>query len=236
MILLLPSCQTAPRADGAQTAYNMAPPYIPHWRYCHLGRRRPRRGNRNPRARHSIRDGSRPWPTPPPDPTPHHLALPLQARSTVSRWRPSSICRPEVSEHLREIYANGQALGRDPHAFAKVGDSTMAWPPLLAAFENRRALSARPLRCPGGDARLLCRVVRTYQRRGKEGDAYLERVRRRLGAGGDMPAGRGPTGMRVPHAEPQHRHHPPGCERRGRAQIFTRPTCAASWNTSSIVG
>lgn len=39
-----------------------------------------------------------------------------------------------VRQHVREIYAAGQSLGRNPHAFSKVGDSTMVYPPFLAAF------------------------------------------------------------------------------------------------------
>jgi hypothetical protein len=35
---------------------------------------------------------------------------------------------------IREIFAQGQALGRNPRAFARVGDSTMAYPPLMSNF------------------------------------------------------------------------------------------------------
>lgn len=46
-----------------------------------------------------------------------------------------------VKRHVRAILAGGQALGRDSHAFSKVGDSTMVYPPFLAAFG---ALSLAP--------------------------------------------------------------------------------------------
>ena len=39
--------------------------------------------------------------------------------------------------HMRQIFAEGQAQGRNPRAFAKIGDSTMAYPPLLATFDER---------------------------------------------------------------------------------------------------
>lgn len=40
-------------------------------------------------------------------------------------------------EHLRDIYALGQSLGRNPRALSKVGDSTMVYPPFLATFDQR---------------------------------------------------------------------------------------------------
>lgn len=39
--------------------------------------------------------------------------------------------------HVRDIFAQGQALGRDPRAFSKVGDSTMVYPPFLAVFDRQ---------------------------------------------------------------------------------------------------
>jgi hypothetical protein len=44
-----------------------------------------------------------------------------------------------VRLHVREVLAQGRALGRDPRSLAKVGDSTMAYPPLLAAFADDQA-------------------------------------------------------------------------------------------------
>ena len=43
---------------------------------------------------------------------------------------------PDVQQHMREIAARGLAMGRNPRAFSKVGDSTMVWPTFLAAFDN----------------------------------------------------------------------------------------------------
>jgi hypothetical protein len=39
--------------------------------------------------------------------------------------------------HIRDIYALGQSLGRNPRAVSKVGDSTMVYPPFLATFDRR---------------------------------------------------------------------------------------------------
>jgi hypothetical protein len=41
-----------------------------------------------------------------------------------------------VAARVREIAIKGRALGRNPNAFSKVGDSTMAWPPLLSDFAS----------------------------------------------------------------------------------------------------
>lgn len=40
-----------------------------------------------------------------------------------------------VRQRARQVYGQGQAQGRNPRAFSKVGDSTMVWPPLLAVFD-----------------------------------------------------------------------------------------------------
>jgi len=44
-----------------------------------------------------------------------------------------------AGQRIREVYAQGQALGRNPRAFSKVGDSTMVYPAFLAAFGNAGA-------------------------------------------------------------------------------------------------
>jgi hypothetical protein len=41
----------------------------------------------------------------------------------------------DVKQNVRQIYAQGRALGRNPNAFAKVGDSTMLWPLFLVNFD-----------------------------------------------------------------------------------------------------
>lgn len=43
---------------------------------------------------------------------------------------------PEVQQHMREIYAAGQAAGRNARAFSKVGDSTIENPFFLARFDG----------------------------------------------------------------------------------------------------
>ncbi len=39
--------------------------------------------------------------------------------------------------HVRDIFALGQSLGRNPRAVAKIGDSTMVYPPFLSTFDRR---------------------------------------------------------------------------------------------------
>lgn len=39
--------------------------------------------------------------------------------------------------HIRDIYALGQSLGRNPRAISKIGDSTMVYPPFLATFDQK---------------------------------------------------------------------------------------------------
>ncbi|MBK8432598.1 MAG: SGNH/GDSL hydrolase family protein [Chloroflexi bacterium] len=41
---------------------------------------------------------------------------------------------PEVMANVRRIWAEGQALGRNPHAFSKLGDSVVATPAFLTPF------------------------------------------------------------------------------------------------------
>ena len=42
----------------------------------------------------------------------------------------------DVKQHVREIFAAGQQLGRNPHGFSKVGDSTIENPHFLARFDE----------------------------------------------------------------------------------------------------
>lgn len=46
------------------------------------------------------------------------------------------ILPPEVMAHVQEIYAHGQRSGRNPHAFSKMGDSTVLNPKLLGLFDS----------------------------------------------------------------------------------------------------
>lgn len=43
---------------------------------------------------------------------------------------------PEVIDNVRTIYAHGQAIGRDPHAFTRLGDSTIEAPHFLTRFDS----------------------------------------------------------------------------------------------------
>ncbi len=43
----------------------------------------------------------------------------------------------ETEAHVREIYQRGQKLGRDPHAFSKLGDSLIATKHFLRVFDGR---------------------------------------------------------------------------------------------------
>jgi LysM repeat protein len=43
---------------------------------------------------------------------------------------------PETRQHIKEIYANGQQIGRNPRAFSKLGDSTIMAPGLLVQFDR----------------------------------------------------------------------------------------------------
>jgi hypothetical protein len=40
-----------------------------------------------------------------------------------------------VRANIREVYARGQHIGRNPRAFSKIGDSTMVWPAFMSAFD-----------------------------------------------------------------------------------------------------
>jgi hypothetical protein len=42
----------------------------------------------------------------------------------------------EVEDNVRQVYAAGQRFGRDAHAFSKLGDSLIATPGFLAAFDT----------------------------------------------------------------------------------------------------
>jgi len=48
-------------------------------------------------------------------------ALPTPA-PTLSDWREAPISPEEISQHVIEIYQDGQGQGRDPHSFSVIGD------------------------------------------------------------------------------------------------------------------
>lgn len=47
------------------------------------------------------------------------------------------ILPPDVKAHVKEIYARGQKMGRNPHAFSKLGDSLIANPYFLRVFDQQ---------------------------------------------------------------------------------------------------
>ncbi len=76
-----------------------------------------------------------PKPAPTFTPTVARILQPGNAINSVPLSR--SVVMPDsVKQRSREIYSKGRALGRNPRAFSKVGDSTMAYPPFLNAFDD----------------------------------------------------------------------------------------------------
>jgi hypothetical protein len=71
-----------------------------------------------------------PGPSPTPSPTP--LGVNGLAAETFV------VLSPQAREHVQEIYRLGQELGRDSHAFSKLGDSTILKPILLKWFDDGR--------------------------------------------------------------------------------------------------
>ncbi len=74
-------------------------------------------------------------PTPPPSPTPS-LPPPQPVAVNGVPYEAIIVMSPEVVAHVREIFATGQALGRNPQAYAKVGDSTTENPHFLTRFDE----------------------------------------------------------------------------------------------------
>ncbi len=58
-----------------------------------------------------------------------------QEAAPVTEWRDVPVI-PEVSEKMRDVYALGQELGNDPHAFSIVGDCQNVSAYFLADFEH----------------------------------------------------------------------------------------------------
>lgn len=46
-----------------------------------------------------------------------------------------AVVSDDVKRNVRQIYARGQAIGRNPRTFSKVGDSTMLWPLFMVNFD-----------------------------------------------------------------------------------------------------
>lgn len=86
---------------------------------------------------------------PPAENTAEATADPLPTAITINSYPPppaaindilvdSIIALPSLST-LQDIYATGQALGRDAHAFSKLGDSTIENPHFLTRFDQPSA-------------------------------------------------------------------------------------------------
>jgi hypothetical protein len=46
-----------------------------------------------------------------------------------------AVAPEDVKQNVRQIYARGRSLGRNPRTFSKVGDSTMLWPLFMVNFD-----------------------------------------------------------------------------------------------------
>lgn len=73
-----------------------------------------------------------------PTTTPFPVALIPQSSTIINGLALDEIIvmSPQVKANIRDIYAYGQSIGHNPHAFSKVGDSTIMNPGLLVQFEN----------------------------------------------------------------------------------------------------
>jgi hypothetical protein len=72
---------------------------------------------------------------PSPSPTPTRDPAAFVNGVPVERF---VILPPETRDNVRRIYALSQALGRDPHAFSKVGDSISATSHYFSSFDGAR--------------------------------------------------------------------------------------------------
>ena len=87
---------------------------------------------------------TRPQPTPRPSVTPAPTPTVAVTNTTAINGLPIDqfiVMSDTVRQHIRDIYAVGQALGRNPHAFSEVGDSTIVWPRLLGVFNNPKSFT-----------------------------------------------------------------------------------------------
>jgi hypothetical protein len=86
---------------------------------------------RAPATRTSVPTTPTPVPSPTPDLPPLYTVNGLPIETFVVMPDP-------VRQHVREIYAQGQSVGRNPRAFSRLGDSTILWPRLLAVFDTQK--------------------------------------------------------------------------------------------------
>lgn len=95
-----------------------------------------------PSPPHSLTPTAPPTDTPTPFPTGQPTATPTTTPTPTPTPPPVNglpadafiILPPDVQENVRQIYANGQQMGRDPHAYSTLGDSTVLNPHMLARF------------------------------------------------------------------------------------------------------
>ncbi len=95
-----------------------------------------------------------PTETPAPEPSPTSSPEPIASPSEQPSPQPGPTPTPpstingmpysdfilmdeEVKAHVKEIYAQGQQLGRNPNAFSKLGDSLIANPYFLRVFDQK---------------------------------------------------------------------------------------------------
>ena len=84
----------------------------------------------------ALAQSSAPQPTP--SPTPISSPTPTSQHPQEVNGMPFAdfiIMDEGVKAHVREIYSNGLELGRDPHAFSKLGDSLIANSHFLRVFD-----------------------------------------------------------------------------------------------------
>ena len=79
----------------------------------------------------SPTDTATPMPTATTTPSPTPTAVPISQQINGVHVDEFINMPPAVQAHVREIYALGQEMGRDPQAFSKLGDSSMASPNYL---------------------------------------------------------------------------------------------------------
>lgn len=77
--------------------------------------------------------------TPPPTEIAPTLSPPLPTASALNGVSlPRFVFLSDATRaHVRDIFARGQSMGRNPRVFSKVGDSTMVYPAFVAVFDTR---------------------------------------------------------------------------------------------------
>ena len=83
-------------------------------------------------------DTPTPPPTDQPTPTPTTTPTPTPTPPPVNGLPADAfiILPPDAQENVRQIYAKGQQMGRDPRAYSTLGDSTVLNPHMLARFSQ----------------------------------------------------------------------------------------------------